>query len=102
MTSGQTNASKQKTTSTNIPTDPVNSTTTCISSFPEEKVNRSKELIASDPSSPQATSGLQVTQMNNIGFEAADTLDEERAKFLRLLGWDETIALTEEGDQSFL
>ncbi|CAH8303703.1 unnamed protein product [Eruca vesicaria subsp. sativa] len=98
-------ALKQKTTSTDIPTNPVNSTTTCFSSLPEKKVNRSKELVASDPSSPQVTSGLEVTQRNNIGFEAADIPDEEEAKFLRSLGWDENNgeeeALTEEEIKAF-
>ncbi|KAG2304425.1 hypothetical protein Bca4012_063464 [Brassica carinata] len=96
---------KQKTISTNISTDPVSPTTTCVSSSVEEKVNRSKELVASDPSSSQVTSGLEVPQRNIIGFEAADTPDEEEAEFLRSLGWDENNgkveALTEEEIKAF-
>ncbi|KAG2305338.1 hypothetical protein Bca52824_033989 [Brassica carinata] len=99
------NALKQKTLSTNISTDPVSPSTTCVSSSVEEKVNRSKELLASDPSSSQVTSGLEVTQRNIIGFEAADIPDEEEAEFLRSLGWDENNgeveALTEEEIKAF-
>ncbi|VVB11629.1 unnamed protein product [Arabis nemorensis] len=106
-------ALKQKTTSTN---NPVNSTT-CISSSVEEKVdNSSKELVASDPSSPQATSGpeateriqitSQVSERNTGGFEAADIPDEKEAEFLRSLGWDENNgedeALTEEEIKAFV
>ncbi|KAJ4917270.1 Uncharacterized protein Rs2_02820 [Raphanus sativus] len=98
-------ALKQKTISTNISTDPVNPSTTCVSSSVEEKVNSAKELVASDSSSSQVTRGLEVTQRNTIGFEAADTPDEEEAEFLRSLGWDENNgeveALTEEEIKAF-
>nr|VDD60813.1 unnamed protein product [Brassica oleracea] len=99
-------ALKQKTiSSTNISTDPVNPSTTRVSSSVEEKVLTSKELVASDSSSSQVTCGLEVTQRNTIGFEAADTPDEEEAEFLRSLGWDENNgeveALTEEEIKAF-
>ncbi|KAF8116435.1 hypothetical protein N665_0018s0045 [Sinapis alba] len=98
-------ALKQKTISTNVSTDPVTPSTTCVSSSVEEMVNRSKELVASDLSSSQVTSGLEVTQRNIIGFEAAVTPDEEEAEFLRSLGWDENNgeveALTEEEIKAF-
>ncbi|ESQ33302.1 hypothetical protein EUTSA_v10003900mg [Eutrema salsugineum] len=99
-------ALKQKTTSTNISTNPVNSTSTCISFSVGEKVNTSKELVASDSSSPQGTSCLEVSQRNTTGFEAADTPDEKEAEFLRSLGWDENNgedeALTEEEIKAFV
>ncbi|KFK21888.1 hypothetical protein AALP_AAs60089U000200 [Arabis alpina] len=106
-------ALKQKTASTNSPVNPI----TCISSSVEEKVdNSSKELVASDPSSPQATSGLEATdriqitspvsERNTSRFEAADIPDEKEAEFLRSLGWDENNdedeALTEEEIKAFV
>ncbi|CAA7062331.1 unnamed protein product [Microthlaspi erraticum] len=98
-------ALKRKSTSTSISSDSVNSTANCISSSVEEKVDSSKELVASDSSSPQATSGVEVTQRNSIGFEEADTPDEEEAEFLRSLGWEENNgedeALTEEEIKAF-
>ncbi|CAH8384104.1 unnamed protein product [Eruca vesicaria subsp. sativa] len=98
-------ALKQKTISTNVSTDPVNPSPTCVSSSVEERFNRPKELVASDPSSSQVTRGLEVTQRNTISFEAADTPDEEEAEFLRSLGWDENNgeveALTEEEIKDF-
>ncbi|XP_010500088.1 PREDICTED: uncharacterized protein LOC104777512 isoform X2 [Camelina sativa] len=102
-------ALKQKTVSTSISTDPVNSSTS-ISSSVEGKVNSSKDLVASDPSSPQAASGLEVTERVQVashtsGFEAADTPDEKEAEFLRSLGWDENsgeVALTKEEIEAFV
>uniref|UniRef100_A0A1J3EWZ8 Mediator of RNA polymerase II transcription subunit 1 n=1 Tax=Noccaea caerulescens TaxID=107243 RepID=A0A1J3EWZ8_NOCCA len=98
-------ALKRKSTSTSISSDSVISTANCISSSVEEKANSSKELVASDPSSPQATSGVEVTQRNTIGFEEADTPDEKEAEFLRSLGWEENSgedeALTEEEIKAF-
>ncbi|KAG7599391.1 hypothetical protein ISN44_As06g035730 [Arabidopsis suecica] len=100
---------QKKTGSASISTDPINSSTS-VSSSVEGKVNSSKDLIASDPSSPQATSGLEVTERVQVGshtsgFEATDTPDEEEAEFLRSLGWDENNgedeALTEEEIKSF-
>jgi hypothetical protein len=103
-------ALKQKqTASTSITTDPVSSSTSASSSV-EVKLNSSKDLIASDPSSSQATSGVEVTDSVQVashtsGFEATDTPDEEEAQFLRSLGWVENNGeeyLTEEEIDSFL
>ncbi|KAL1223743.1 hypothetical protein V5N11_029790 [Cardamine amara subsp. amara] len=98
-------ALKQKTTSTSISTDPVNSSTS-ISSSVDGKVNSSKDLIASDPLSPQAaTERIQITSHTSC-FEAADTPDEKEAEFLRSLGWDENNgedeALTQEEINAFV
>ncbi|XP_019057304.1 PREDICTED: uncharacterized protein LOC104806809 isoform X2 [Tarenaya hassleriana] len=113
------NALKQK-ISTNISTDPANSSS-CISSSNEEKANSSKEQVASDPSSRHTANGVEATEKDNIieririlsqvgersmRFEAADTPDEKEAEFLRSLGWDENNcedeALTQEEISAFI
>ncbi|XP_019057305.1 PREDICTED: uncharacterized protein LOC104806809 isoform X3 [Tarenaya hassleriana] len=82
------NALKQK-ISTNISTDPANSSS-CISSSNEEKANSSKEQVGE----------------RSMRFEAADTPDEKEAEFLRSLGWDENNcedeALTQEEISAFI
>ncbi|XP_010544360.1 PREDICTED: uncharacterized protein LOC104817001 [Tarenaya hassleriana] len=111
------NALKQK-ISTNMSTDPANSSSCISSSSTEEKAdNSSKEHIAGDPSSPLAANGEKdniterVQSLSPVGesdmrFEAADTPDEEEAEFLRSLGWDENNcedeALTPEEISAFI
>ncbi|KAG7552415.1 hypothetical protein ISN45_Aa06g030160 [Arabidopsis thaliana x Arabidopsis arenosa] len=87
---------KQK-TSTNISTDP-SKTSSCILSSVEEKANSSKELVASDPSSPQAAERDEIMEsvekvsdvVERVSrFESAVRPDPKEAAFLKSLGWDE-------------
>ncbi|ANM67596.1 mediator of RNA polymerase II transcription subunit-like protein [Arabidopsis thaliana] len=89
-------ALKQK-TCTNISTDP-SKTSSCILSSVEEQANSSKELVASDPSSPQAAERDEIMEsvekVSNVAerisrFESAVRPDPKEAAFLKSLGWDE-------------
>jgi hypothetical protein len=64
----------------------------------EEQANSSKELVASDPSSPQAAERDEIMEsvekVSNVAerisrFESAVRPDPKEAAFLKSLGWDE-------------